>query len=302
MQTPQFYIKNYRVLLSVILLKLHWLFPVNIYLKMMFRLNVGYSLDLKNPKSFNEKLNWLKINDHNPDYVKMVDKYAAKAYVSSIIGEEYIIPTLGVWNKGEEIDWDKLPNQFVLKTTHGSGGTSVVICKDKNNFDKIRAIKLLNHSLANSDTYSHYKEWPYKGVKKRIIAEAYLSDGDFVPNDYKIHNFNGEPKFILVCRNRYTDSEMIEDFYSTEWKLMDLARPGKPNKGGLQRPVELDKLLDLARALSKQIPFVRTDFYVVNGKIFFGELTFYPASGLVPFIPERMDFELGSWLNISEVK
>lgn len=302
MQTPVFYIKHYRIFLSVLLLKFHWLFPLKSYLKLMFKLNVGYSLDLNHPRSFNEKLNWLKIYDQNPEYVKMVDKYAVKAYVSSIIGNEYVIPTLGVWDKGENITWEKLPKQFVLKTTHGSGGTSVVICKDKTSFDKAKAIRLLNNSLANSDTYAHYKEWPYKNVVKRIIAEQYISDGDFAPKDYKIHNFNGEPKFILVCRNRYTDSEMIEDFYTTDWELMNLSRPGKPNVGGMKRPLELEKMLDLARSLSKGIPFVRTDFYVVNGRIYFGELTFYPASGLVPFVPEQMDFELGSWLDISDVR
>lgn len=298
MQSPFFYFTNFRIFLSVLLLKIYWIIPTKLYLKWMFRLNVGYTPNLESPRSFNEKLNWLKLNDRNPDYTKMVDKLLVKEYVASVIGDQYIIPTLGVWTTGEGIEWNKLPDQFVLKTTHGSGGSSVVICKDKRSLDKARVIKLLNDSLHKSNTFAHYKEWPYKNVAKKIIAEKYISDGDFAPKDYKIHNFNGIPKFILVCRNRYSNYEMVEDFYTIDWKLMELSRPGKPHVGGVERPKELERMLELAKVLSKNIPFVRTDFYVVNGKIYFGELTFYPASGLVPFIPQEMDFEMGSWLKL----
>lgn len=298
MQTPFFYISNPNIFLSVLLLKLHFFIPDKIYLKWMFRLNVGYKLDLNNPRSFNEKLQWLKLYDRKKIYTKLVDKYEVKKYVAQLIGEEYIIPTLGVWENVDLIDWDSLPKQFVLKTTHGSGGTSVVICKDKESFDRDSAIKLLNHSMKYSDTWAHYKEWPYKGVKRKIIAEQFLTIDGSVPEDYKIHNFNGEPKFILVCRNRFGGIGMSDDFYNVEWEHMDLSRPGKPHSGGVSKPQNLPLMLELSKKLSQNIPFVRTDFYSIGDKVYFGEMTFYPASGMVPFVPENMDYVIGEWLHL----
>lgn len=302
MQTPFFYIKHFNILLSIIILKLHWLIAEKLYLKMLFRLNVGYCLNLKNPKTFNEKLQWLKLYDRNPNYTQLVDKYEVKNYIANLIGEKYIIPTLGVWETAEQIDWESLPNQFVLKTTHGSGGSSVVICKDKSTFDKESAISLLNNSLKNSNTWAHYREWPYKNIKRRVIAERFLNENGRIPNDYKIHNFNGEPKFILVCRNRFQSSGMIDDFYTTDWKHIDVKRPGKDNPGGVTKPIELDEILRLSKILSKNIPFARTDFYTLNGNIYFGEITFYPASGLSPFEPKEFDYLFGDYLKLKTFK
>lgn len=298
MQSPIFYLKNPRIFLSVVLIVLSKWIPEHLYLKLMFRLNVGYKLNLKNPKSFNEKLQWLKLYDRKKIYTKFVDKYEVKKYVAQLIGEEYIIPTLGVWESADMIDWDSLPTQFVLKTTHGSGGSSVVICTDKESFDRDQAVKLLNHSIKYSDTWNHYKEWPYKDIKRRIIAEPFLTIDGCVPEDYKIHNFNGDPKFILVCRNRFKEGGMSDDFYNLEWEHMDLSRPGKPHPGDVPKPHNLHLMLELSKKLSQNIPFVRTDFYSVGEKVYFGEITFYPASGMVPFVPENMDYVIGEWLQL----
>ena len=221
-----------------------------------------------------------------------------KDYVADIIGREHIIPTLGVWNSFDEIDFDGLPDQFVLKTTHGGGGMAVVICKDKKNFDKNKARRILEKSL-RSDIYANYREWPYKNVPKRIIAEKYMQadDGEGL-TDYKIHNFNGTPKVILVCRERFATGPMAETFFTDKWERLDITRPGHPNPD-CKRPENLEEMLRLAEALSKDVPFARTDFYTRGGKAYFGEITFYPASGLTPFNPSKYDKEFGDWLTIS---
>lgn len=275
------------------------LWPDEIFLKMKFRLMMGKRLDLKNPKTFNEKLQWLKLYNRRPEYTTMVDKFAVKQYVADKIGEQYIIPTLGVWDSVDDIDWDSLPNQFVLKTTHGGGGGGVVICKDKSVFNKKQAIRRLKESM-DSDIYTLFREWPYKDVPKRIIGEQYMTDEGKSLVDYKVHNFNGKPRFILVCRNRFHGSPMIDDFYSTDWKLLNVRRPGHPQSDVPQEPpVNLQEMLDLAEKLSKNIPFLRTDFYVVNGNVYFGELTFFPATGMSKFEPTEWDDVFGSWLELA---
>ena len=272
------------------------LWPDKLFLQLKFRLEMGQKLDLDKPKTFNEKLQWLKLYNRKPEYTTMVDKYAVKEYVANIIGKEHIIPTLGLWNSVDEIDWDALPNQFVLKTTHGGGGGGVVICKDKTKFDKNKARKVLQKSL-DSDIYWNYREWPYKDVPKRIIAEQFMSNNGKDLEDYKIHCFNGEPKFILVCSNRYGNGAMIDDFYSPDWELMGVRRPGHPNsETPLVKPELLEQMLELAKTLSKDIPFLRTDFYIINNQIYFGELTFFPASGMNKFDPEEWDNKLGKYI------
>lgn len=271
--------------------------PDKQFLQWKFYLVMGEKLNLENPKTFNEKLQWLKLYNRKPEYTTMVDKYAVKEYVASKIGEEYIIPTLGIWNSVDEIEWDKLPNQFVLKTTHGGGGCDVIICKDKNTFDKEAAIKKLNQSL-KSDLYRIYREWPYKNVPKRVIAEKYMTDNGEDLEDYKIHTFNGIPKFILLCRDRFK-GKMIDDFYSTDWELLDVRRPGHPNSPIPQNPPkELAEMLRLSEILSKKTPFLRVDFYTSNNRVYFGELTFFPASGMSKFEPEKWDEIFGNWLTV----
>lgn len=271
-----------------------------LYIRMKFLIAMGKPLNLKKPITFNEKLQWLKLYDHNPKYIKMVDKYEAKNYVSSIIGEEYIIPTLGVWNSFEEIDFETLPDKFVLKTTHDSGG--VVICKDKKSFDYENAKQILVKSLKNNFFYE-FREWPYKYVKPRIIAETYLEDFKSESlTDYKIHNFHGEPKIILTCKDRFSTLGLAEDFYTANWEYLKCKRPNHRNNGYEEAPKQLEKLLALSKQLSKDIPFIRADFYIHDNKILFGELTLYPAAGLSKFVPEKYDYLFGSWLDITGIK
>ena len=267
------------------------------YISLLYHHRMGYWPNLDKPATFNEKLQWIKLFDHNPLYSTMVDKYLVKKYVASKIGEEYIIPTLGVWDSPENICWDSLPDQFVLKVTHDSGG--LIICKDKASLNLQLAKSKLEKSL-NRNYYLHSREWPYKAVKHRIIAEKFMVDSESAElSDFKIHCFNGEPKFILVCRDRYSGKGLTEDFYDTDWNHMTIRRPKHPNADTpMQKPAELDEMLRLARVLAKDVPFARTDFYIVNHKIYFGELTFFPASGMTPFIPNEWDITFGQWLKL----
>lgn len=270
-----------------------------LYLQWKWRFKMGGKLDLDNPMTFNEKLQWLKLYDRKPEYTMMVDKVKVKEYVAKKIGDEYIIPTIGVWDRPEDIDFDSLPNQFVLKCSHNSGG--LFICKDK---AKVTTEKWKNvlAGLKKSLQYDYYllgREWPYKNVERKILAEKYMTDGDNDLDDYKIHNFNGIPKVILVCRDRFKESPMIDDFYSDRWELLDVKRPGHPNSPEpMDPPAELQEMLRLSKILSKDIPFLRVDFYTSNHKVYFGELTFFPASGVCKFEPEKWDHEFGDWIKL----
>lgn len=270
-----------------------WL-PDKLYVMLMFRFKMGYWPNLKNPQTFSEKLQWLKLYNRRPEYTMMVDKYAVKDYVASIIGEEYIIPTLGVWDKPEDIEWDKLPEQFVLKTTHGGGSTGVVICKDKSTFDKKKAISKLNSSM-KQDIYRYLKEWPYKNVQRRIIAEKYIVDENNELNDYKVFNFDGEPRMIEVDYNRFQGH--LRNLYDTDWERIHatLKYPSDPERE-FTKPEVLEELKELCRKLSDGIPHVRSDFFIVDNKIYFGELTFYHGSGYEKTTPEEFNKTLGDWL------
>lgn len=407
------------------------LIPDNMYLRAYYKHIFGRRLNLRNPQTFNEKLQWLKLNDRNPLYTVMVDKYAAKNYVANIIGSEYIIPTYGVWDSFDEIDFDILPDQFVLKCTHDSAG--IIIVKDKNSFNRTEAKKKMQVALKH-DFYCGGREWPYKNVPHRILAEKYMVDnkkyefqdcnfycfggtvkcrkddferfleqranfddkktilfnlgevacppffeqevektdntglmvelvknlskstpsmradfydvdgkiylgeltfypapgldkGDLelekwiqIPGggilattdlwvtfrrqenetsltDYKIHCFNGKPEIILVCSDRFSKSGMKEDFYDTNWQKIDVKRPEHENSiFPIQKPDTLDTMLLLAEKLASDIPFVRVDFYTIGGRVYFGELTFYPASGLEQFDPPEIDLMFGKML------
>ena len=284
-----------------------WL-PDADYLKLLYRFKMGHRLELKNPQTFTEKLQWLKLYNRKPEYTKMVDKYAVKEYVANIIGEEYIIPTLGVWDKPEDIDWDSLPNQFVLKTTHGGGGGGVVICKDKTTFDKTTAIAKLKKSMA-SDIYSGLREWPYKNVLKRIIAEKFMApEKSPAPNDlpdYKFFCFNGEPKYCQVIRDRHTKETI--DFYDMDWNhqefvgLLPQSNIADSISNGLTsvaRPKNLEEMKEICRKLADSKTFVRVDLYVIDDKSYFGELTLYPASGMGVFTPEEWNGKLGDLLTL----
>ncbi len=267
------------------------------FIEKLYYNRLGVKLNLDNPQTFNEKLQWLKLYDRRSEYTPMVDKKEAKDYVANIIGKDYIIPTLAVYNHAEEIDFDALPNQFVLKCTHDSGG--IVICKDKLSLNREAAIAKLRKGL-KQNYYFQNREWPYKNVKPRIIAEQFMANqngGDLI--DYKIHNFNGKPELILVCCDRYKQTGLTEDFYSCQWEHLPLSRPNHPQASApMERPEELDLMLQLSRKLSEGIPFVRTDFYIIDHKVYFGELTFFPSSGMKAFVPNEWDFRLGTLLEL----
>lgn len=263
------------------------------YLKMMYFCKFGKKLNLVNPKGFNEKLQWLKLYDHKSEYTALVDKYEAKKTVARYIGEEYIIPTLGVWNSFDEIDFDSLPNQFVLKCTHDSGG--LVVCHDKNKLDIKAARKKIETSLKKNYYYSG-REWPYKNVPHRIIAEQYMADD---LRDYKLFCFDGVPRMTLVCSERFTKDGLKEDFYDEAWNHLNVQRPTHGNAIlPIQRPKQYELMKKLAAELSEKMPFARIDFYEINEKVYFGEITFYPASGFEGFKPEEWDLKLGEWIKL----
>lgn len=260
---------------------------------------MGFGLNLKNPKKFTEKIQCLKLNDRNPLYTTMVDKNAVKDYVKSIIGEEFIIPTLAVWDSTDDIKLDSLPDKFVLKTTHGGGGGGVVICRDKNSFNLDEAKTKLNSSL-QSDIYKYYREWPYKNVPRKIIAEQLLvsNDDNSEIRDYKLFCFNGKVRFLKVDFNRFKGHRA--NYYNTDWELLSLGEDvcmPDPNVI-IERPEKLEEMISLAEIIAKDKKFVRVDFYFVNSKIYFGEITFYPASGMEHFVPDGWDEKLGDMLLI----
>lgn len=276
---------------------LYRLLPDKQYLKLAYWARMGKKLNLKNPKSFTEKLQWLKLNDRRPIYTVMVDKYEVKKYVADIIGEEYIIPTLGVWDKFEDIDFDKLPNQFVLKCTHDSGG--LVICKDKSKLDLQSARKKINKSLKNN-YYFYNREWPYKNVKPRIIAEQYMVDeSGYELKDYKFFCFNGVPKALFVATDRANPNEETKfDFFDVDFNHLPFTN-GHPNSTHkISKPHCFSDMKSLAASLSKGIPQIRVDLYNINGKIYFGELTLFHWSGMVPFVPEEWDYKFGEWITL----
>ncbi len=290
---------NKGVFCEALLENIGFLFPDKLYLQLIFRCKMGYWMDFDNPKTFNEKLQWLKLYNRNPFYTTLVDKYAVKEYVANLIGKEYVIPTLGVWNNAKEIDFDKLPNQFVLKTTNGGGG-DVVICKDKSKLDREYVVKHLNQSLKKS-IYKNLREWPYKNVLPRVIAEKYMEDeekGEL--RDYKFYTFNGEPKFMLLVSNRFRGESKSFDYFDMSFNHVDLKEIGVANSPGSDwnKPQNFEKMKQICRSLAKNLPMVRVDLYDVNGSIYFGELTFFDAGGFMRATPQTWEKEWGDLLNL----
>ena len=295
MRPISYFIHNPYQLIERIALMVPWAFTDKCFLEILFRSRVGYKLNLKNPTTFNEKLQWIKLYDHNPLYTTMVDKYAVKKFVADIIGEEYIIRTLGVWDKPEDIDWNSLPNQFVLKCTHDSGG--LVICKDKALLNKDKAIEKLSKSL-KYNFYLAAREWPYKNVPRRIIAEEYKEDEFGELRDYKFFCFNGEVKTLFIATDRQSREEPYFDFFDADFNHLDL-RHGHPNAPALpQKPRSFEKMKELAAKLSKGMAEARIDFYDVNGHPYFGEITLFHHTGMVPFEPKKWDEIFGSWIKL----
>ena len=270
------------------------------YIRYMYKIRMDKEIDLDDPKTYTEKLQWLKLHDRKPVYSSMVDKYEVKKYVADRIGEEYIIPTLGVWDGFDEIDFDALPEQFVLKCTHDSGG--IVIVKDKSKFDRKRARRLLERHL-KMEYFHHGREWAYKNVKPRIIAEAYMEDTETRElRDYKIFCFNGTARALFVATDRYkAGAETRFDFFDMDYNHLPI-RNGHPNADvPPEKPKCLEEMKLLAEKLSEGIPQLRVDFYEVNGRIYFGELTFAHYSGMVPFEPAEWDRTFGDWIDLSIV-
>lgn len=297
------YIKNPKLLFYALDERRIITMPDKEYLKCRYKLYIGKKLNLDNPKTFNEKLQWLKLYDKNPNYTKMVDKYEAKNYVGNIIGQEYIIPTLGVYDKFEDINFSELPSQFVLKCTHDSGG--VVICKDKSKLNIEEAKKKLNKSL-KMNFYYLAREWPYKNIKPRIIIEKYMEDEKSVEIlDYKIMCFNGNAKCSFVCSDRYSEDGLKVTFFDLDWNKLPFERHYKSSNVDIAKPKNYELMIELSEKLAKDIPFVRVDWYEINGQLYFGELTFYPGGGFEEFTPDKYDEILGSWIKLpkkSEMK
>lgn len=278
---------------------LNWLSD-KAFIKLSYWVFFKKSINLKNPQSFNEKLNWLKLHNKNANQSVIVDKYEVKKYICDRIGEQYIIKTYGVWNSFEEIDFDKLPQKFVLKCTHDSG--SVVICKDKSNFDIENAKQKLTNGL-KQNLFWWGREWPYKSVQPRILAEECLEDfSDNDLKDYKFFCFDGVVKCFKVDFGRFTEHRA--NYYSYKGDLLDIGEVECPpnHEYNIKLPENLAEMVSLAENLSKGFPFLRVDFYNVNGHIYFGELTFYPASALSPFIDYKSDLELGQYLRLPKCK
>lgn len=266
--------------------------PDKMFLEAQYVRSMGKPLDLKNPRTYNEKLQWLKLYDRNPLYHKLVDKVEVKEVVASKIGKKYIIPSIGVWNSAEEIDWDSLPQSFVLKCTHDSG--SVIICSDKGILNKHEVCEKLNSALGRN-FYKRMREWVYKSVQPRIIAEPLLQ-GEI--NDYKFFCFDGKPELMFVATERASDEETKFDFFDMQYRHLDI-RNGHPNAAVVpEKPKSFEEMKTLAAKLSADIPHVRIDFYEVNGQVYFGEYTFYHWSGLVPFEPESADMWIGEFIKL----
>ena len=275
---------------------LKWM-PDRVYLNMIFKGMVGYKLNLQSPKSFNEKIQWLKLYDRKTEYIKMVDKCEAKKLVSEIIGEEYVIPTIGVWNHFDEIDFDLLPNQFVLKCTHDSGG--LVICKDKSKLNKTEAKEKIEKCLKTNYFWAG-REWAYKNVVPRIIAEPYMVDeSGYELKDYKFFCFDGVVKMMFVASDRQESNEETKfDFYDMDFNHLPI-KNGHPNtKKVINKPKSFEQMKLFAEKLSVGIPQVRIDFYDINGQVYFGEITLAHWSGLVPFEPVEWDYKFGELIKL----
>ena len=268
-----------------------------LHLQWLIHMGEDYELDLENPRTFNEKIQWLKLYDRNPLYTKLVDKYAVKQWVAERIGKEYIIPTLGVWEHFDDIDFSKLPDKFVLKCTHDSG--SIVFCHSQASFDKEKAKAKLEHCLSRN-IYWLYREWPYLNVPPRIIAEPFITDESGVElKDYKVQAFAGEPEFIQVDFNRFADHK--RNLYDKDWQYIEAEILYPTDKSRqIPRPACLEKLLACSRELSKGMPYVRTDFYIINDNIYFGEMTFHHGAGYESIRPEEFARKLDGWIQLPQ--
>lgn len=288
-----------------LLRRMSHILPDSVYIGFRYKMKLGKFPHLKKPRTFNEKMQWLKIHDRKELYTRLVDKYEAKKFIEKVMGKEYVIKTLGVWDKFEDIDFDKFPNKFVLKCTHDSGGG--IICRDKTNLDMEAAEQKLNKSLADN-YYWGEREWPYKNVVPRILAEEYMDDYEEGSEnygkgltDYKFFTFNKVPKMLYVSRG-------LEDHATAQISFFDLKGHKLPFKrkdykgieGNIKMPETMPEMIKIVKRLAEIVdaPFLRVDLYEIRGKIYFSEFTFFPCGGMIPFEPEKWDRVLGDWIRI----
>lgn len=271
--------------------------PDETYLRWMFWARIGTRLNLEDPQSFNEKLQWLKLHNRKPEYTVMVDKYRVRDYVVQIIGAEYLIPLLGVWDDPEEIDFSSLPEQFVLKCSHNSG-LGMCICKDKGKLDIPRVKRELRRGL-QQDYYLTGREWPYKNVPRKIICEQYMKDGKTEGlTDYKFYCFGGEVRMVMLATNRFVVGKTKFDYFDRAFHHLPFTLGGPNSEIPPEKPEHFDRMVEIAQILSKGMPHVRVDLYLSDGYIYFGELTFFDGSGFDQIEPVEWDYKIGEWLEI----
>lgn len=280
--------------------KLSRLIPDRIYLQIVYFKHFRRFINFNNPKTFNEKIQWLKLNYRNEEYTKLVDKYRVKQYITKLIGEEYVIPTLGVWKNVDDIDFKSLPEKFVLKCNNDSGG--IVICKNKKDFDEAKAKSFLKERLKNNG-YWYGREWPYKNVKPCIIAEKYMEDSISKDiKDYKFFCFNGSMEFFDIDIDRFIEHRA--NYYDRNGNFLPFGKtycpPDYTKK--IEMPKNLDKMIELAETISHNTVLSRIDFYEIDGQVYFGEITFYPGSGFSPFTDEKWDYKLGDMIDLPNIK
>lgn len=298
-ETEDLYKPNLRGISFMMRTKSLW--PDKLYLKLLYYFKYGKKLNLEDPKTYNEKMQWLKLNYRKNIFTSMVDKYEVKKYVADRIGEKYVIPCYGVWDKPEDIDWNALPNQFVLKCTHDSG--SVILCRDKSSFDKEAAIKKLNDALKMEYFYRN-REWPYKNVKRRVIAEKLIENlGSKDSIEYKVTCCGGKVKFVTVCggiAHAAFELRSNDHYVPDTWEKLDWYTAYKPSGKTIERPPFADELVELCEKLSADIPYLRVDWYYQDGQLLFGEMTFYTWGGFCYFVPEKWDRIIGDMIPIPE--
>lgn len=266
------------------------------YIRLIYRLRMGKKPDLDNPKTFTEKLQWLKLHDHNPEYTRMADKLAMRTYVRDKVGEGHTVPVLGIWNRFEDIDFDALPDRFVLKTTHDSG--SYLICRDKASFDRKNASKVLSRSLKRN-YYRTTREWQYKDIEPRIIAEQYMDDGKTNLTDYKFFCFNGKPLFMYS--EEESSGNPTQAIADMQYNMMPFSMDDAKADVLPPKPDLFDDMASAAEKLSHGIPFLRVDMYCIGNAFYVGELTFYHYGGYIPFNPVEWDLKLGEKLELPDI-
>lgn len=300
LETVKYLMKNPKRLFSMLGSKglLNWM-PDELYIKIKYKLSMGYWPDLKNPQTFNEKLQWLKLYDRNPLYTQLVDKYAVRQYIADKIGEEYLIPLVGgPWKNADEIDFDALPEQFVLKCNHDSGG--VIVCKDKSKLDVEAAKRKLNKRLRVNYYYAN-REWPYKNVEPCIIAEQYMGNHGTDLSDYKWYCFDGETKFLLITEDRNNEGELTKfNYFDMDYTALPFYNSGPHSTELPKKPKGFAQMKAIAEKLGQGFPHIRVDLYEAGDKIFFGELTLYDSSGMEKYDPPEWDKTIGSWLTLPD--